>query len=82
MMEPFVLLRHEDESGISGTGLVAEGVKFSSGQYVLSWLTIPKGWTRKPVGIGVYEDIDHVKAIHGHNGKTDIEWGAIIERQF
>lgn len=33
----FRLVRHEDVSGVSGTGVVAEGVLFSSGKAVLSW---------------------------------------------
>jgi hypothetical protein len=33
----FVLRRHEDVSGVSGTGIVAEGVLFSNGVVALQW---------------------------------------------
>ena len=38
-MRPFWLQRVEDESGVSGVGLVAEGVLFSNGWCSLTWLT-------------------------------------------
>ena len=34
----FEVIRQEDESGISGTGLVAEGTVFSDGVCVLRWV--------------------------------------------
>jgi hypothetical protein len=61
----FVLQRDEDESGISGTGIVAEGVVFSNGVAVVNWLTEWKS-------TAVYKDIESVEKIHGHNGKTKI----------
>lgn len=61
----FWLKRIEDESGVSGTGIVAEGVMFSNGKCVLSWLT-------KHTSVAVYDSIDELEAIHGHNGKTVI----------
>ena len=33
----FVLQRNEDETGVSGTGIVAEGVEFSDGTVALRW---------------------------------------------
>jgi hypothetical protein len=36
-MRRFCLFREEDVSGVSGTGVVAEGVVFSTGKAVLSW---------------------------------------------
>ena len=59
----FVLLRLEDESGISGTGLIAEGVIFTSGKVAMSWLTDHSS-------IGIYDSIGEVQNIHGHSGKT------------
>ena len=73
-MRIFHLNREIDESGVSGTGIVAEGVQLSNGACVLSWLTKPKGWDSAPVGVGVYESIRHVEAVHGHDGKTHVEW--------
>ena len=40
-MQRFSLKRLEDETGISGTGYVAEGVEFTHGKCVLVWLTEP-----------------------------------------
>lgn len=59
----FYLKRSEDESGVSGTGVVATGVLFPSGKAVLEWLTFHSS-------IGVYQNIEDVTKIHGHNGKT------------
>ena len=42
----FHLLRLADESGVSGTGRVAEGVIFSNGWVALVWLTDIAGLTR------------------------------------
>lgn len=66
-MRTFVLNRLEDETGISGTGIIAEGVQFSDGKCVLSWLT-------EVNSVGVYDSINNIIAIHGHDGKTEIEW--------
>jgi hypothetical protein len=63
----FVLLRHKDESGISGTGIVAEGVQFSNGKCALSWLTDVSS-------VAVYESLKDVLRIHGHSGYTEVRW--------
>lgn len=63
----FRLRRNEDESGVSGTGYVAEGVKFSDGQCVINWLTDTRS-------IGLYHSPVEMIHIHGHGGKTIIEW--------
>lgn len=67
MMRRFRLIRKEDPSGISGIGPVAEGVQFSNGKCALSWTT-------KYTSIALYDDIDTLRAIHGHNGATVVEW--------
>ena len=64
-MQRFHLNRIEDESGVSGTGKVAEGVVFSNGKCAVSWLT-------EHTSITVYDGLDTVIAIHGHNGKTEV----------
>lgn len=38
-MKRFHLQRLVDDTGVSGTGRVAEGVVFQNGKCVLSWLT-------------------------------------------
>jgi len=72
----FVLNRIEDETGVSGTGVVAWGVEFPDGVAVLRWNT---PW---PTSV-VWHDrgmaaVDHV---HGHNGKTEIMWLDTTETQ-
>jgi len=63
----FVLVRDEDVSGTSGTGVVAEGVEWSNGWVSLHWLS--------QLGcLGMYENIKVMLAVHGHDGKTRLEW--------
>lgn len=62
-MNLFHLKRIEDESGVSGTGIVAEGVEFSNGKCVLNWRT-------QHSSVAIYDSIQTPEAIHGHNGKT------------
>jgi len=64
-MRTFYLQRIEDESGVSGTGKVAQGIIFDNGIVAMTWLTPYSS-------VGVYKDIDSVEAIHGHNGKTKV----------
>lgn len=72
----FVLQRDEDETGVSGTGVVAEGVEFSDGVVALRWIVPPgrKG-SGNPTSVVFHDNgIDSVDKIHGHNGKTKIVW--------
>ncbi len=61
----FQLHRHEDVSGTSGTGIVAEGVEFTNGMCAVSWLSLAHC-------VNVYKDIKTVETVHGHDGKTKI----------
>jgi hypothetical protein len=61
----FHLQRHEDETGVSGTGRVAEGVVFDNGWCAMTWLS-------QHTSVAFYTSIAEVEAIHGHNGKTDV----------
>lgn len=64
-MRLFQLHRDEDESGISGVGVVAEGVEFTHGMVALTWL--------KPHRVvAVYENMKAVEEVHGHGGKTRV----------
>lgn len=72
-MRTFVLRRIDDESGISGVGVIAEGVEFTTGTCALSWLT-------KAHSVGVYPNIKELERIHGHDGKTIVEWEARDDR--
>ncbi len=64
----FVLVRHEDETGVSGTGPVAEGVVFSD------YGRVGMTWTTQHASTCFYPDVATVERIHGHNGKTLIVW--------
>lgn len=66
-MRPFILVRDVDETGISGTGTVAEGIEFTDGTVALRWLS---QW---PTSVVFHErGIEAVEAVHGHGGKTRI----------
>lgn len=63
----FLLVREEDETGVSGEGIVAEGIRFTNGQCVLSWLT-------EYTSVAVYPNAEEIIKIHGHDGRTTIAW--------
>ncbi len=64
-MKTFVLNRIKDISGISGTGIVAEGVIFSNGKVFVHWL-------KEPQSIVHWNSIQDLEKINGHNGNTII----------
>lgn len=66
-MRRFLLNRSEDISGTSGVGIVAEGVRFSDG-------TVALRWTVELKSTAVYESVDDLIAIHGHDGATTVVW--------
>lgn len=63
----FQLHRDEDETGVSGTGIVAEGIEFTSGKVALTWLT-------EHGCVNVYDTIKTVVELHGHHGKTRLAY--------
>lgn len=76
----FVLYRHEDVSGVSGTGIVAEGVEFADGKVALRWY--PKSTGRRAEiakemdfeyggSVSIFDTLKEVVAIHGHKGATE-----------
>lgn len=64
----FELHRDVDVSGVSGIGVVAEGIEFSDGTTVIRWTA---GEHRSTV---VWPDLHSVEVIHGHGGATRIHW--------
>lgn len=64
-MRRFQLHRKEDESGVSGTGIVAEGIEFTSGAVAMTWYSHQRCFN-------FYESIKTVEELHGHDGKTEI----------
>jgi hypothetical protein len=63
----FELVREEDETGVSGTGVVAYGVVFPDGNAVLRWDT-------KVNSTVFYDSLADLETIHGHGGKTVVRW--------
>lgn len=63
----FTLVRKEDVHGVSGTGVVADGVQFANGYCALTWKS-------EFASVAVYHSIDVLEKIHGHEGRTVVEW--------
>jgi hypothetical protein len=61
----FLLIRERDVTGVSNTGVVAEGIVFTDGLSVLHWL-------REPCATGIYQSIADIVAVHGHQGATQV----------
>jgi hypothetical protein len=59
----FELHRDEDDTGVSGTGVVASGVAFADGTVALRWRTATASTT-------IFDDVAQVLDVHGHDGKT------------
>ena len=64
----FALHRTEDETGVSGTGVVAHGVIWPDGTVALRWCV---GEHHSTV---IHASIEAVEAIHGHGGKTRVAY--------
>jgi len=55
----FTVYRDDDESGVSGPGVVIEGVKLATGQAIIHWLyPPPRG------GIAVFDSMDDFIKVH------------------
>jgi hypothetical protein len=65
-MKLFYLERNEDESGVSGTGKVAQGIVFDDGTCDMRWLT-------KIASTAIYDNLETLEYIHGHGGKTKVK---------
>lgn len=65
-MRFFYLHRKNDVSGVSGSGIVANGVEFDSGKVALTWVKTDWGV------VGVYDNIKAVDKVHGHGGDTEV----------
>ena len=68
-LKRFYLNRVEDESGVSGTGIVAVGVQFPSGRCIIEWVSK----LTDANSLGIYDNLDDVEAVHGHSGKTQVQ---------
>ena len=79
-IETFTVCRQQDESGISGTGVVIEGVEYATGQVVLHWLSpAPRG------SIAIFESLEDFKRVHVNphpTNKTIITWSDGRQEEF
>ncbi len=69
MFKRFIFNRNRDVSGVSGTGLVAQGCTFDNGKVAIAWIV-----DGKPKSTVIYDSVDDAIGIHGHEGGTLIEW--------
>ena len=63
----FDLVRYHDVSGVSGEGIVAQGVQFDDGQVALQW-------PQPNRSVAVWDSVDRMLAVHGHNGLTVVRF--------
>lgn len=63
----FVLHRAVDETGVSGTGYVAEGVEWTDGSVTIRW----RG---DRSSVAHWRSLADMDAVHGHNGLTTVVW--------
>lgn len=79
----FQLHRDLDVSGVSGVGIVADGVQFVN-EEILTWAdgartVLPAGWCRvtwrgEHHSTVLWPSIEDVIAVNGHGGATRIVW--------
>jgi hypothetical protein len=67
MTRLFRIIRDHDESGVSGTGHVADGAVFSTGATVINWLPENAAGVSSIV---IYHSLPDAERVHGHGGKT------------
>jgi hypothetical protein len=79
----FELHRDKDISGVSGTGVVAEGAQFVQPTIVVFpdgvRIRMPAGWCRLVWLTGhsstvLWRSVEDAIAIHGHDGATRLVW--------
>lgn len=66
-MRRFELHRDVDVSGVSGTGVVAEGVQFADGTCAMRWLSVTPSSEQ-------FRNVIELSAVHGHDGLTKVLW--------
>lgn len=63
----FQLYRRHDVTGISGTGVVAEGTEYRDGVTSLRW------YGDHPSEVW-WPSVAEILAVHGHEGATEVRW--------
>jgi hypothetical protein len=72
---PFILRRTEDVTGVSGTGIVADGVLFPAAGKSCAVVR----WRGERGSTVVWDSLRHVQEIHGHDGRTTVEFIPVDE---
>lgn len=70
-MRRFIFHRTEDMTGVSGTGVVAEGVEFSDGRVALMWQPLDDDHISS---IAIWTSMEHMMRVHGHHQLTSVEF--------
>jgi hypothetical protein len=65
LVKLFHFYRREDQTGVSGTGPVVEGVQFTNGWCAIRWIS-------EMSSICLYQSLEDVKKVHGHGGRTEV----------
>ena len=60
-----VLLRHDDETGVSGTGIVANVIELPDG-------TVIARWRSDTPSTLIFANLKAIASVHGHGGKTEV----------
>ncbi|MBP2704443.1 hypothetical protein JOL79_11520 [Microbispora sp. RL4-1S] len=63
----FQLVRQVDVTGVSGTGVVADGVLWPDG-------TVSIRWRGDKPSVVFWQDLAHAVHVHGHGGLTRVVW--------
>ncbi len=63
--QPFEMWRDSDETGMSGTGHVADGVEMPDGRCIMWWLVPP--WTAT-----FYGSMADLVRLHGHRDRQPV----------
>lgn len=66
-LQEYQLQRNEDFSGVSGTGIVAEGIVMPSGKCIHEW---SQSYVHSH---NIYPNLASVEHIHGHEGRTIVK---------
>jgi hypothetical protein len=66
-MKSFEIIREEDNTGLSGTGKVAEGIEFSNGKCVVCWCSDVST-------IVIHENIKSIEIIMLSHSKSKINY--------
>lgn len=71
----FTMVRNGDETGVSGTGIVADGIEFPNGMVAVCWRS-------KTPSVNVYRSFVEFKHVHidAHpSNDTEIHWQKTVE---